>query len=53
VLSLRGANARQTIAGIEKKLADISAGFPKGVEAKVFTIAAIWWTRRSIRFHTP
>ncbi len=36
VLSLRGANARQTIAGIEKKLADISAGFPKGVEAKVF-----------------
>ncbi|MFZ2313195.1 MAG: CusA/CzcA family heavy metal efflux RND transporter [Methylobacter sp.] len=36
VLSLRGANARQTIAGIEKKLADISAGFPEGVEAKVF-----------------
>ncbi|MFA6052671.1 MAG: CusA/CzcA family heavy metal efflux RND transporter [Methylobacter sp.] len=36
VLSLRGANARQTIAGIEKKLADISPGFPKGVEAKVF-----------------
>jgi cobalt-zinc-cadmium resistance protein CzcA len=36
VLSLRGANARQTISGIEKKLADISASFPKGVEAKVF-----------------
>jgi len=36
VLSLRGANARQTIAGIEKKLAEISRGFPKGVEAKVF-----------------
>lgn len=36
VLSLRGANARQTIVGIEKKLAEISPGFPKGVEAKVF-----------------
>ena len=36
VLSLRGANARQTIVGIEKKLAEISSGFPKGVEAKVF-----------------
>ncbi len=36
VLSLRGANARQTIEGIEKKLAQISAGFPQGVEAKVF-----------------
>ncbi|HEY8035126.1 MAG TPA: CusA/CzcA family heavy metal efflux RND transporter [Methylobacter sp.] len=36
VLSLRGANARQTIIGIEKKLAEISPGFPKGVEAKVF-----------------
>ena len=36
VLSLRGANARQTIVGIEKKLAQISPGFPKGVEAKVF-----------------
>jgi cobalt-zinc-cadmium resistance protein CzcA len=36
VLSLRGANARQTIAGIEKKLAEISPGFPKGVETKVF-----------------
>lgn len=36
VLSLRGANARLTIAGIEKKLAEISPGFPKGVTAKVF-----------------
>ncbi len=36
VLSLRGANARQTIKGIEKKLAEISPGFPKGVEAKIF-----------------
>jgi cobalt-zinc-cadmium resistance protein CzcA len=36
VLSLRGANARQTIVGIEEKLAEISPGFPKGVEAKVF-----------------
>ncbi len=36
VLSLRGANARQTIVGIEEKLAEISKGFPKGVEAKVF-----------------
>ena len=36
VLSLRGANARQTIIGIEAKLAEISKGFPKGVEAKVF-----------------
>jgi len=36
VLSLRGANARQTIAGIEKKLAEISPGFPKGIEVKVF-----------------
>ncbi|MDP1664084.1 MAG: CusA/CzcA family heavy metal efflux RND transporter [Methylobacter sp.] len=36
VLSLRGANARQTIAGIEEKLAEISPGFPKGVEVKVF-----------------
>ncbi|NOT85934.1 MAG: efflux RND transporter permease subunit [Methylococcaceae bacterium] len=36
VLSLRGANARQTIVGIEEKLAEISKGFPKGVTAKVF-----------------
>ncbi|MDD1611676.1 MAG: CusA/CzcA family heavy metal efflux RND transporter [Methylococcaceae bacterium] len=36
VLSLRGANARQTIAGIEEKLAEISPGFPPGVEVRVF-----------------
>jgi heavy metal efflux system protein len=36
VLSLRGANARQTIDGIEKKLAEISKSFPEGVQAKVF-----------------
>ena len=36
VLSLRGANARQTIQGIEQEFAQISQGFPKGVEAKVF-----------------
>ncbi|EIC31031.1 efflux RND transporter permease subunit [Methylomicrobium album] len=36
VLSLRGANARQTIAGIEDKLAEIRPGFPSGVDVKVF-----------------
>ncbi len=36
VLSLRGANARQTIVGIEQKLAEISPGFPDGVQVKVF-----------------
>jgi cobalt-zinc-cadmium resistance protein CzcA len=36
VLSLRGANARQTIVGIEKKLEEITPGFPKGVTLKVF-----------------
>ena len=36
VLSLRGANARQTIIDIEKKLAEISPGFPQGVEINVF-----------------
>ena len=36
VLSLRGANARETIAGIEQKLAEISKSFPDGVSAKVF-----------------
>ncbi|MGJ0485087.1 MAG: efflux RND transporter permease subunit [Methylomicrobium sp.] len=36
VLSLRGANARQTIAGIEDKLAEIRPGFPPGVDVKVF-----------------
>ncbi len=36
VLSLRGANARQTIIGIEKKLAEITPGFPGGVKVEVF-----------------
>ncbi|WP_374087417.1 efflux RND transporter permease subunit [Methylomicrobium lacus] len=36
VLSLRGANARQTITGIEQKLAEIRPGFPPGVDVKVF-----------------
>ena len=36
VLSLRGANARKTITGIEQKLAQISPSFPKGVTAQVF-----------------
>lgn len=36
VLSLRGANARQTIEGIEKKMEELSAGFPPGVKATVF-----------------
>jgi cobalt-zinc-cadmium resistance protein CzcA len=36
VLSLRGANARQTIEGIEAKLAEIRPGFPPGVDVKVF-----------------
>ncbi|MGR8942189.1 MAG: efflux RND transporter permease subunit [Gammaproteobacteria bacterium] len=36
VLSLRGANARQTIAGIEDKLAEIRSGFPPGVDVRVF-----------------
>ena len=36
VLSLRGANARQTVIDIEKKLAEISPGFPEGVEINVF-----------------
>lgn len=36
VLSLRGANARQTIVELQKKLDTISAGFPPGVKAKVF-----------------
>lgn len=36
VLSLRGANARQTISYIEQKLEEIKASFPEGVEAKVF-----------------
>ncbi|MEY4768717.1 MAG: hypothetical protein RL637_1356, partial [Pseudomonadota bacterium] len=36
VLSLRGANARQTVVEIEKKLTEISAGFPRGVKIEVF-----------------
>ena len=36
VLSLRGANARQTIVGIEEKLAEITPGFPEGVKVEVF-----------------
>ena len=36
VLSLRGANARQTIVGIEEKLAEISKSFPPGVSIKPF-----------------
>ena len=36
VLSLRGANARQTVLDIEEKLNEISAGFPKGVTAEIF-----------------
>ena len=36
VLSLRGANARQTIQGIEAKLAELEKSFPKGVKAEVF-----------------
>jgi cobalt-zinc-cadmium resistance protein CzcA len=36
VLSLRGANARQTVVDVENKLNEISAGFPKGVTAHIF-----------------
>ncbi len=36
VLSLRGANARETVDGLERKLAELSKSFPKGVTAKVF-----------------
>jgi heavy metal efflux system protein len=36
VLSLRGANARQTIVGIEEKLAEITPSFPEGVKVEVF-----------------
>ncbi|MGR9116164.1 MAG: efflux RND transporter permease subunit [Gammaproteobacteria bacterium] len=36
VLSLRGANARQTIELIEQKLEEISVGFPEGVKVEVF-----------------
>ncbi len=36
VLSLRGANARQTVVDIERKLEELSSGFPEGVEVNVF-----------------
>ncbi|MCK4841406.1 MAG: efflux RND transporter permease subunit [Methylococcales bacterium] len=36
VLGLRGTNARQTILDIEKKLQEISPGFPEGVTINVF-----------------
>lgn len=36
VLSLRGANARQTIEQIEAKLAELQTTLPKGVQVKVF-----------------
>lgn len=36
VLSLRGANARQTVARVKDKLASISSGFPKAVKVHVF-----------------
>jgi cobalt-zinc-cadmium resistance protein CzcA len=36
VLSLRGANARQTIEQIESKLAELQSGLPQGVHLKVF-----------------
>jgi cobalt-zinc-cadmium resistance protein CzcA len=36
VLSLRGANARSTVAGIEAKIAELSPSLPKGVHLDVF-----------------
>ena len=36
VLSLRGANAREVVEGIEKKLAEIQPALPKGVKCDVF-----------------
>lgn len=36
ILSLRGANARQTVADIQKKIDEISPGFPEGVHVDVF-----------------
>ena len=36
VLSLRGANARSTVEGIEAKIAELSPSLPKGVHLKVF-----------------
>ncbi len=36
VLSLRGANARQTVEGIEAKLAELASSLPQGVHLDVF-----------------
>nr|WP_206609548.1 CusA/CzcA family heavy metal efflux RND transporter [Thiohalobacter thiocyanaticus] len=36
VLGLRGANAREVVAGVRAKLADIQSALPQGVEVKVF-----------------
>ena len=36
VLGLGGANAREVVAGVRKKLADLQPTLPKGVELKVF-----------------
>jgi heavy metal efflux system protein len=36
VLSLRGANARQTVVDIEEKLKEIEVGFPPGVKTEIF-----------------
>ena len=36
VLGLAGANARKVVAGIEKKIAEIQPGLPKGTELRVF-----------------
>ncbi|WP_045226702.1 efflux RND transporter permease subunit [Methyloterricola oryzae] len=36
VLSLRGANARQVVAGVEQKLKEIAPALPQGVTAHVF-----------------
>ncbi|MEZ5921182.1 MAG: CusA/CzcA family heavy metal efflux RND transporter [Parvularculaceae bacterium] len=36
VVALRGADARKVVDGVEQRLKELSAGFPEGVEAKVF-----------------
>jgi len=36
VLSLRGANARQVVEGVERKIAEIQPALPKGVKLSVF-----------------
>jgi len=36
VLSLRGANARQVVEGVEQKIAEIQSALPKGVKINVF-----------------